>query len=896
MPSKQQLEAALINADKAGDVEAATMLATALKNNQYDQPTEQKSGVSQQDVAGMLNTEAQAAGQSKPLEDIGVGERAVHVIKDIPRGAGVTTRNVLEGVGSTVDFIGTPLAAGIEYVTGGNPRGMGKYVADKLGLPTPEPGLESVVSEAQKLVAGGAGLVGAFGKASQLVQSGGTAQKVFQGLSARPDLQLASAAGSGLAGGAVKESGGGPIEQAVAALAGGIAAPVALSGTQKLYNTVKSGYEAARHPEYVKKVDAIVDAALNDKGVTVQQVGTQIRGQLIQDIKAAQRRGELDPDVVRRLVDYRMTGLTPTAGPLTLDPGVITKQKNLSKLGVNSKDPALQKLSQIEYQNNAKLIENLNKLGANVPGDNTSAAEKVIDALDGVVSANKQKIDFLYDAARKQGGRGSLLDGKVFAESVKATLKEKQGGMDFLPDIFKNKIAEYAKGDFTVDEANILKTLLGKATSASTDGNARTALGTVARMIDDVPFKDLNNLPVSVNNNTRILDDIIKMVDSSKTPVFIRWSAGSKYDLAPNAVSRDYVSGGKHAGLSAVELPKGMTRAEAAKYINEYRFLKMKDPKIKPFLYEGNVLGKDSDGYISIAPKKLIGEIPDELQKNLSGDFVRRLELESSISDANNRLLKITDPIGKDIMNENLLKYKGELELINSKLQGKPTGTSARDAANAARAANREWMTKVDKIPAIKAVIDGVEPDKFMNTYIIGTGKDAGNANVLRLQQAIKESPEAMGAVRDNIAQFLKTKALGGAADEVGNFSQSGYNKAMQSIGDAKLRLFFSEQEMKLLKAIGRVASYEKFQPTGSAVNNSNTASTAIAAVLDRIAGSSLARRFVPYYSEAIANPITSARQSTTAKQLLDLPTAAKAPRNVFIPAGALLAPTVSAE
>lgn len=36
MPSKQQLEAALINADKAGDAQAAQMLATALKNNQFD--------------------------------------------------------------------------------------------------------------------------------------------------------------------------------------------------------------------------------------------------------------------------------------------------------------------------------------------------------------------------------------------------------------------------------------------------------------------------------------------------------------------------------------------------------------------------------------------------------------------------------------------------------------------------------------------------------------------------------------------------------------------------------------------------------------------------------------------------------------------------------------------
>lgn len=176
--------------------------------------------------------------------------------------------------------------------------------------------------------------------------------------------------------------------------------------------------------------------------------------------------------------------------------------------------------------------------------------------------------------------------------------------------------------------------------------------------------------PKGINDGVKILDDIIKSVDSSKNPVFIRWSAGSKYDLAPNAFSRDYVSGAQHQGLSAIELSKGMTRADMAKYLNEYRFSKIKDPNIKPFLYEGKVLGKDSDGYVSISPTKLIGELPSGLQKILNGDLVRKLELESAISDASNRLLKITDPIGKDLVSKNLLKYKQELSSLASKFPG----------------------------------------------------------------------------------------------------------------------------------------------------------------------------------------------------------------------------------
>jgi len=82
----------------------------------------------------------------------------------------------------------------------------------------------------------------------------------------------------------------------------------------------------------------------------------------------------------------------------------------------------------------------------------------------------------------------------------------------------------------------------------------------------------------------------------------------------------------------------------------------------------------------------------------------------------------------------------------------------------------------------------------------------------------------------------LKEKALSMGADETANFSPANYNKALKSIGDSKLRLFFNQRELEHLKTIGRVASYEKFQPTGSAVNNSNTAAMALGA-LERFAG-----------------------------------------------------------
>jgi len=168
-------------------------------------------------------------------------------------------------------------------------------------------------------------------------------------------------------------------------------------------------------------------------------------------------------------------------------------------------------------------------------------------------------------------------------------------------------------------------------------------------------------------------------------------------------------------------------------------------------------------------------------------------------------------------------------------------GQQAIDSFNKARDANRRYMQFVEKTPALKAVRDGVEPDKFVNQFITGqkvTVKDMEN-----LRKIVKDSPEALDEIRSQILQNLKLKGTNGAADEVASFSPSPYNKELQKIGDAKLRIFFNQDEVDALKALGRVASYEKFQPTGSAVNNSNTAATLFMGTLEKLGASGLLRK-----------------------------------------------------
>lgn len=148
-------------------------------------------------------------------------------------------------------------------------------------------------------------------------------------------------------------------------------------------------------------------------------------------------------------------------------------------------------------------------------------------------------------------------------------------------------------------------------------------------------------------------------------------------------------------------------------------------------------------------------------------------------------------------------------------------GRAAVAAFNQARAATRDLKNNVETIPAIKAAIGGAEPDKIFDKMVVG----GDLADVRKLGVILKEDPEKLSAVKAQAVDFLKQMALNGASDEVGNFSQSAYNKALAQLTTNRLEaLGFTQAEINTLKTVGRVSSYIQSQPAGSKVNNSNTA------------------------------------------------------------------------
>ena len=142
-------------------------------------------------------------------------------------------------------------------------------------------------------------------------------------------------------------------------------------------------------------------------------------------------------------------------------------------------------------------------------------------------------------------------------------------------------------------------------------------------------------------------------------------------------------------------------------------------------------------------------------------------------------------------------------------------------AVNAARSATRQAYAFEESSPIVRAVLSkgaAGDPKRIASRFIIG-GTPNETREVVNLLGDRNLAP-----VKNAVLAHLKESAIGkGAADEVGKFSQSGFNRALAQIGERKLSMLFTPEEIAQLQANGRVASYMQVQPVGSAVNNSNS-------------------------------------------------------------------------
>ena len=676
-----------------------------------------------------------------PPPEKSTGESIMSAVTDFPRQVGLTGRYAIEGAANTLGLPLEPMRMGVSALSqlaGGPPAASmstyGTKLADLLRLPKPREtsvmdtrtGLanvlpsEQVVGDITTSMASTIPMVS--GAAALAKNTTGITSNVANQLAANPMLQYGSAAGAGYGSGLVRESGGDPLQQFFAGLAGGIAAPAGYSGAKSLLTSagqkVAPTLTGKLNPDAVipspAEVDQIITLKLGQSGIDYSRMSDQVKKALNADVTNALRTGgDLGGDAMRRLLDFRMIeGTTPTKGMITLDPRQVTLEQNLAKTGMNSQDPNLQTLGNVQAANNRALIEALNAQGAGnvqapylMRAGEASAAKIAAEDV-----AKKSAASDLYTKASELPGGELPLNRAELVQNIDAALARENKNA-FLPESVRGMINSIAKGEVTIEGVKY-----------------------------PVPF------------DVKALDNLLTTVATAQRAT--------------------------------------------------------------------------SDGNIIQALKLVRSAIDQTEIKPVKSEFGGgQVVTESGAS-----FLK-----GQDASPQELL-----------------------DALNKARAAHRERMQWQESSKPIEQTVNGMQPDEFVRKFVL-------DGDVVDAAAVAKSGDPA--ATKSAILTHLKDRALGGKPDEIGTFGAATYNKTLKDIGDDKLALFFSPEEIGELQRLGRVAQYMTLQPKGSAVNNSNSGALVLGAGIDVLANSvgvgfpGIATFAVPFAKKQLQGTLNAAEQ-----------------------------------
>ena len=186
--------------------------------------------------------------------------------------------------------------------------------------------------------------------------------------------------------------------------------------------------------------------------------------------------------------------------------------------------------------------------------------------------------------------------------------------------------------------------------------------------------------------------------------------------------------------------------------------------------------------------------------------------------------------------------------------------------ANNARSAAKERFDALDQDKAYKATVNGkVAADDFIQKFVVN-GKKADIDTMVAHLGTDSQAREVMAA---GIINWLKSKS--GIVNETGNFSQSGFNKALQSI-DPKILTIVGSDVNQQLKALGNTARLTQARPKGSYVNESNTFVNQAAEIaksgIEKTANTLLGGGFFPVGTMAREALQKQAGKQTTKKSL----------------------------
>lgn len=420
------------------------------------------------------------AAQDAKTASVQAGAAVNSSLNSIPRQLGLTARYGLEGLANGAQILTEPIRYLTDRLTGQTgktvPLGvLASQAADAIGLPKPEGANERTIGDATRMLAGTAGTMGAGGLASN---APGAIGKVATILASNPAVQLSSAAGSGLLGGASREAGGSPLDQVGASVIGGVVG----GGVPSLISSGTNLAKSLLKPSLSQpQLDAKITAVLGNSGIDYSQVPEKIKQSMRADLVSALSTGkDISSDAAARLLDFRTSGLTPTRGAITLDPVQITKEQNLAKMAANSSDAGLHSLPVIQNQNNTQLINGLNQAGAST-GNINNAGNVLTSSILGRQSALREAEQSAWDAAKSSPGYTQPISSSVISD-INGALGD-EGMMPFMNPTISKYMESFQTGQsFTPQAYRNLQSMLTKEVAKG--GNEGYAAGLARRTLE----------------------------------------------------------------------------------------------------------------------------------------------------------------------------------------------------------------------------------------------------------------------------------------------------------------------------------------------------------------------------------------------------------------------------
>lgn len=440
---------------------------------------------------------------------------AGRALNGVGRQVGLTARYALEGPAQALQVVTEPVRyltdkllpdrGGVSNLVTGQaappkstPLGVqATKLADALGLPKPENANERVVGDAARLVAGAGGMAGTaqagvragtdfLAREAPALLSGG--QNLLRGLSANVPAQLGAATGAGLAGGASREAGGGPWQQAGAALLGGVAGGSLPSAAQPLIGAARR----ATTPMSPQQLDVQLTSVLERAGTDYSQLPEAVRRSLRAELSDALRTGrELDPAAVSRLADFRTVGAQPTRGMISQNPVQITREQNLAKMAANSADGELHGLPLMQNQNNQALIGRLNDVGGRSEIDPVTAGRVVVDRVQGTRDQLRGAERAAWNEARSAPGYTQ----PIYPDGLNAINRAlgDEGMMGFMSPTISRYMEAFQTGQqpFTPQAYRNLQSML--AGEMAKGGNEAAAAGIARRALEASAMRPITN-------------------------------------------------------------------------------------------------------------------------------------------------------------------------------------------------------------------------------------------------------------------------------------------------------------------------------------------------------------------------------------------------------------------